>query len=296
MTRLQGFVRDSAGSNTQRAGHGAERKTGSSKTRQIHRACIASTTFQRVTSPLCVDARVSTFSVKQLLSGNGSDEQIDAVEVGVRRSVTVSASTPTVETQVRPFPPEKLCRRRTLSQAQGTRRQFQYKLKQKITPAKTSQPGSILSQRSKQKSNPPDSRTENHCALSGSRTQRSPSMAVPNHSDSDAFAGEACSKQFILMSAVDFYAADPAVRVVDRMQRKEKPVSRVPRRMPLTAPSSSNQKFCLATRHLSAGVDPRRPTRMWSVRSQEALRQPSCRRRQIGRIAGRGVQPSGHSL
>jgi hypothetical protein len=239
MTGLQGFVRDSSGAVIPNARVTVRNEeTGSSQnTTTNSQGMYRFDNIPAGNSALFVDAPgFRRFQLTSFYLGTDRMNEIDArLEVGsTSEAVTVSASTPTVETQSTTLSSARSYAEgeEPQAEAQGLGDNFEYKLKQKITIGKN-QSALVPILQSKieaEKVTLWTAGTEN--VLRALWIKNTSGLTLDGGSfnliDSDAFAGEGMLEtvhpdERRLIS----YAADPAVRVVDRMQQEEKPVSRV---------------------------------------------------------------------
>ena len=239
MTGLQGFVRDSSGAVIPNARVTVRNEeTGSSQNTTTNaQGMYRFDNIQAGNSALFVDAPgFRRFQLTSFYLGTDRMNEIDArLEVGsTSETVTVSASTPTVETQSTTLSSARSYAEgeEPQAEAKGLGDNFEYKLKQKITIGKN-QSALVPILQSKieaEKVTLWAAGTEN--VLRALWIKNTSGLTLDGGSfnliDSDASAGEGMLEtvhpdERRLIS----YAADPAVRVVDRMQQEEKPVSRV---------------------------------------------------------------------
>ena len=239
MTGLQGFVRDSSGAVISDARVTVRNEeTGSSQNTTTNaQGMYRFDNIQAGNSALFVDAPgFRRFQLTSFYLGTDRMNEIDArLEVGTTsETVTVSASTPRVETQSTTLSSARSYAEgeEPQAEAKGLGDNFEYKLKQKITIGKN-QSALVPILQSKieaEKVTLWTAGTEN--VLRALWIKNTSGLTLDGGSfnliDSDAFAGEGMLEtvhpdERRLIS----YAADPAVRIVDRAQDEQKPVSRV---------------------------------------------------------------------
>ena len=237
LTGVQGFVRDSSGAAIPNARVTVRNEeTGSSQTTTTNsQGMYRIDNIQAGNSAVFVDAQgFHRFQLTNVYLGVDRMNEIEArLEVGAaQETVTVAAQAVELQTSSSSIARSYAEGEEPQAEAKGLGDNFEYKLKQKITIGKN-QSALVPILQSKIEA-------EKVTLWTAGTTNVLRALWMTNTSgltldggtfnllDADAFAGEGVLETIHpgerrLIS----YAADPAVRVVDRMQEEEKPVSRV---------------------------------------------------------------------